>query len=253
MDMILIERPQPDILRIVMNRPERRHAVTPELRLQILEAMQAGEADAAVRAIILTGSGGHFSGGGDIERISSLTAADIPSYMEGLRRFVVALGNCSKPLIAAVQGIAAGGGAGFALAADFIVMGRGASFVFPFFRIGLVPDVGILHHLPRRVGLAAARRILFIDQRVDGAQAERCGLADIVTDDERVQDEAVELAAKLARHPPQAFGLTKAILNGEGQSLGDVLNAEAQAQQLCLQSPEFKAGVTAFLNKPKSR
>ena len=71
-----------------MNRPERRHAVTPELRAQILEALQAGEADPAVRAIILTGSGGHFSGGGDIERISGLTAADIPSYMEGLRRFV---------------------------------------------------------------------------------------------------------------------------------------------------------------------
>jgi 2-(1,2-epoxy-1,2-dihydrophenyl)acetyl-CoA isomerase len=249
MDLILIERPRPEILRIVMNRPERRHAVTPELRTQILEAMQAGEADPAIRAIILTGSGGHFSGGGDIERISGLTAADIPAYMEGLRRFIVALGNCSKPLVAAVQGVAAGGGAGFALACDFIVMGRDATFVFPFFRIGLIPDAGILHHLPRRIGLAAARQVLFIDQRVDGNGAERLGLADFVTDHNRVQDEAVELASKLARHPPQAFALTKSILNGEGQSLADILSAEAQAQQLCLQSPEFKAGVAAFRSK----
>jgi 2-(1,2-epoxy-1,2-dihydrophenyl)acetyl-CoA isomerase len=251
--MILIERPRPEILRIVMNRPERRHAVTPELRAQVLEALQHGEADAAVRAIILTGSGGHFSGGGDIDRISGLTAADIPPYMEGLRRFVTALGSCTKPLIAAVQGVAAGGGAGFALASDFIVMGRSATFVFPFFRIGLIPDAGILHHLPRRVGLSMARQILFISQRVDGAEAERIGLADFVTDDDRVQDEAVELASKLARHPAQALALTKAILNADGQSLSDILTAEAQAQQLCLQSPEFRAGIAAFRDRPSKR
>jgi 2-(1,2-epoxy-1,2-dihydrophenyl)acetyl-CoA isomerase len=250
MNLILIERPRPDILRIVMNRPERRHAVTPELRAQILDALRAGEADETVRAIILTGSSGHFSGGGDIERISALAAADIPAYMEDLHRFIVALGNCSKPLVAAVQGVAAGGGAGFALAADFIVMGRSATFVFPFFRIGLVPDAGILHSLPRRVGVAVARHILFVSQRVDGTEAERIGLADLVTDDERVQVEAVEFASKLARHPPQAFALTKAMLNAEAQSLSDILRAEAQAQQLCLQSPEFKAGVAAFLRKP---
>jgi 2-(1,2-epoxy-1,2-dihydrophenyl)acetyl-CoA isomerase len=250
MNLILIERPRPEILRIVMNRPERRHAVTPELRAQILDALRAGEADEAVRAIILTGSDGHFSGGGDIERIGALTAADIPAYMEDLHRFIVALGNCPKPLVAAVQGVAAGGGAGFALAADFIIMGRSATFVFPFFRIGLVPDAGILHSLPRRVGVAAARQILLVSQRVDGGEAKRIWLADLVTDDERVQDEAVEYAANLARHPPQAFALTKAMLNSEAQSLSDILHAEAQAQQLCLQSPEFEAGVAAFLRKP---
>jgi 2-(1,2-epoxy-1,2-dihydrophenyl)acetyl-CoA isomerase len=249
MDLILIERPRPDILRIAMNRPERRHAVTPELRAQILEALQAGEADDTVRAIILTGSGGHFSGGGDIQRISGMTAADIPGYMAALHRFVTALGACPKPLVAAVQGVAAGGGAGFALASDFIVMGRSATFVFPFFRIGLVPDAGILHHLPRRVGIANARQILLVSQRVDGAESGRIGLADFVVEDDRVQDEAVELAAKLARHPPQAFALTKAILKAQTQSLSDVLDAEAQAQQLCLQSPEFKAGVAAFLSR----
>jgi 2-(1,2-epoxy-1,2-dihydrophenyl)acetyl-CoA isomerase len=130
-------------------------------------------------------------------------------------------------------------------------MGRSATFVFPFFRIGIIPDAGILHHLPRRVGLSMARQILFISQRVDGGEAERIGLADFVTDDDRVQDEAVELAAKLARHPSQAFTLTKSILNSESQSLSDILTAEAQAQQLCLQSPEFRAGVAAFLDKAK--
>ena len=249
MDIVLVERPRPEILRIVMNRPERRHAVTPELRAEILQALQAGEADPSVRAIILTGSGGHFSGGGDIQRISGLTLDDIPQYMEGLHSFVTALGNCSKPLVAAVQGVAAGGGAGFALACDFIVMGRDATFVFPFFRIGLIPDAGILYNLPRRVGLAEARNILFVSQRVEGAQAGAIGLADFVVEDDRVQEEALELASQLARNPAQAFAFTKAILNDDAQSLTDILRAEARTQQVCLQSAEFQAGVAAFRNK----
>ena len=251
MDQILVETPRPGILRIVMNRPQRRHAVTPEMRQQILDALQQGEADPAVRAIVLTGSGGHFSGGGDIERISKLSGDAIPQYMEGLRRFIIALSDCTKPLVAAVQGSAAGGGAGFALASDFIVMGRGAYFVFPFFRIGLIPDAGILYHLSRRVGLAAARQILLVSQRAEADVALQVGLADMVVDDDRVQNEALDLADKLGSHPAQAFALTKRLLNDRSLSLTDLLSEEAAAQALCLQSPEFAAGVEAFLTKKK--
>ena len=98
-------------------------------------------------------------------------------------------------------------------------MGRGAYFVFPFFRIGLIPDAGILYHLPRRVGLAAARQILLVSQRAEADVAVRIGLADMVVDDDRVQEEALDLADKLGAHPAQAFALTKRILNGEGLSL----------------------------------
>jgi 2-(1,2-epoxy-1,2-dihydrophenyl)acetyl-CoA isomerase len=246
-DLIRIETPRTGITRIVMDRPERRHAVTPELRAQILDAVMTAEADAAVRAIVLTGSGGHFSGGGDLARISKLSAAEFPAYMDTLHRFVTALSNCAKPLIAAIEGVAAGGGVGFALAADLIVMGRGAYFAFPFFRIGLVPDAGILYHLPRRVGPAAARRMLLAAQKVEAAEAERTGLADLVVADAEVQEQALDHAERLGAQPAQAFRLTKRILANEGLALADVLREEAAAQTICFQSPEFAAGVEAFL------
>jgi 2-(1,2-epoxy-1,2-dihydrophenyl)acetyl-CoA isomerase len=248
-DLIRVETPRAGVRRIVMDRPERRHAVTPELRQQILEAAMAAEADASVRAIVLTGSGGHFSGGGDLVRISKLTPAEFPGYMDTLHRFVTALSSCSKPLVAAIEGVAAGGGVGFALAADLIVMGRGAYVAFPFFRIGLVPDAGILYHLPRRVGAATARRMLLTAQKVEAAEAERTGLADLVVPDEQVQEQALDHAERLGTQPAQAFRLTKRILAGEGLSLADVLREEAVAQTICFQSPEFAAGVAAFLGK----
>lgn len=251
--LIRIETPSVGITRIVMDRPQRRHAVTPELRQQILEAVMAAEADTAVRAIVLTGSGGHFSGGGDLSRISKLTRAEFPRYMDTLHRFVAALANCSKPLVAAVEGVAAGGGAGFALAADLIVMGRGAYFAFPFFKIGLIPDAGILYHLPRRVGVAVARRMLLAAQKVESAEAERIGLADIVVADDKVQGDALEHAARLGAQPAHAFRLTKRILASEGLSLADVLREEAAAQTICFQSEEFAAGVEAFLGKTDGR
>lgn len=253
MSEIIVDTPQPEILRITMNRPERRHAVTPELRAEILAAIKEGEAAPSVRCIILTGSGGYFSGGGDLGRISKLPRTEYPSYMEGLARFVKGLSACSKPVIAAVEGCAAGGGAGFALACDFIVMGRSAYFTFPFFRIGLIPDAGILYHLPRRVGLAAARRVLLVQHKVEAPEAERIRLADFIVADEDVQGEAVKLAQKLAGQPVQAMHLTRRMLQQDAPSLAEVLTQEGAAQIACLQSPEFAAGVDAFLKKQSEK
>jgi 2-(1,2-epoxy-1,2-dihydrophenyl)acetyl-CoA isomerase len=249
--LIRVETPRPGIRRIVMDRPERRHAVTPELRLQILDAVMAAEADSTIRAIVLTGSGGHFSGGGDLELISKVSVAEFPQYMDALHRFVTAISNCAKPLVAAIEGVAAGGGVGYALSADLIVIGKSAYFVFPFFKIGLVPDAGILYHLPRRVGVAQARRMLLAAQKIDAPEAERTGLADFVVPDDRVQETALDHAERLGSQPAQAFRLTKRILASEGVSLNDALREEAAAQIICFQSPEFKAGVESFLGKKK--
>ena len=200
---------------------------------------------------MLTGSGGHFSGGGDLTRISKIPIAEFPVHMDILHRFITALSNCAKPLIAAIEGVAAGSGVGNALAMDMIVMGKGAYFVFPFFKIGLVPDAGILYHLPRRVGPGVARRMLLGARTVRADEAERTGLADVVVADDRVQEEALDQAERLAAQPEQAFRLTKRILMNEGLSLADVLREEAIAQTVCIQSEEFKVGVEAFLSKGK--
>ena len=250
-NLLRIETPRKAIRRIILDQPERRHVVTLELRAEILEAVLQAEADPSIRAIVLTGSGGNFSGGGDLNRISRIAIAEFPSYIDALHRFIIAISNCAKPLIAAIEGVAAGSGVGNALAMDMIVMGRSAYFVFPFFRIGLVPDAGILYHLPRRVGPAVARRMLLGAQTIRAEEAERTGLADIVVPDDKVQEEALDQAERLAAQPQQAFRLTKRILMNEGLSLADVLREEAIAQTLCIQSTEFKFGVEAFLSKRK--
>ena len=249
--LLRIETPRPGIRRIVMDRPERRHVVTPELRLEILQAIMEAEADSSIRAIVLTGSGGNFSGGGDLTRISKLTMEEFPRHMDAMHRFVTAISNCGKPLIAAIEGVAAGAGVGYALAVDMIVIGRSSYFVFPFFKIGLIPDAGILYHLPRRVGPAVARRMLLRAKVVEAEEAERTGLADVLVADDRVQDEALDQAERLASQPAQAFRLTKRILAGDGLSLADVLREEMIAQTICIQSTEFKVGVEAFLGKRK--
>jgi 2-(1,2-epoxy-1,2-dihydrophenyl)acetyl-CoA isomerase len=249
--LIRIETPRPGIRRIVMDRPERRHVVSPELRAEILGAVMTAEADSSIRAIVLTGSGGNFSGGGDLAKISKVQPSEFSQHMDALHRFTTAISNCSKPTIAAIEGVAAGSGVGNALAMDLIVAGKSAYFVFPFFKIGLIPDAGILYHLPRRVGTAIARRMLLSAQKVDAAEAERTGLADVVVPDDKVQEEALDHAERLAAQPAQAFRLTKRILASEGLSLADVLREEAAAQIICFQSPEFRAGVEAFLGKRK--
>lgn len=245
---IVVDTPRPGICRITLDQPARRHPVTPELRVRILEALEAAKADAGVRAVVLTGSGGHFCGGGDLERIGATPHSEFPGYMEALSRFITALLDFPKPLIAAVEGAAAGGGAGFALACDFIVMGRNAYFAFPFFRIGLVPDAGILFTLPRRIGGTAARRILLTAAKVEAGEAERIGLADYVVNDGKAGDEAIALAERLGAQPPLAFALTKQILN-RPPALSEVLRGEREAQLRCLESDAFARGAAAFLKK----
>jgi 2-(1,2-epoxy-1,2-dihydrophenyl)acetyl-CoA isomerase len=168
-NLIRIETPRAGIRRIVMNRPERRHVVTPELRSEILDAVTAAEADSSIRAIVLTGSGGNFSGGGDLTRISKVPLSEFSQHMDAMHRFITAISNCSKPIIAAIEGVAAGSGVGNALAMDLIVLGKSGYFVFPF-KIGLVPDAGILYHLPRRVGTAVARRMLLAPRKNEVAR-----------------------------------------------------------------------------------
>lgn len=247
-NFLRIETPRKGIRRLVMDQPERRHVITAETRVEILKAIRDAEADPSIRAIVFTGSGGNFSGGGDLKRISQMTMLDIPRHMDALQHFITSLANCSKPLIAAIEGVAAGAGVGNALAMDMIVIGKSAYFVFPFFKIGLVPDAGILYHLPRRVGAAHARRILLGALTVRSEEAERTGLADIVVDDDRVQEEALDQAERLAAQPEHAFRFTKRILATENLTLADVMREEAVAQMVCMQSPEFRAGVDAFLD-----
>ncbi|HKU99968.1 MAG TPA: enoyl-CoA hydratase-related protein, partial [Vineibacter sp.] len=157
-DLVAIDRPAASVARIAINRPERRNALNPTLREKLADTVTQLTADPSVRAIVLTGTGGHFCAGGDLDSLSALPKEDVGALLARGHRLLRTIMEAGKPVVAAVEGAAAGGGAGLALAADPVVMGRGARFVLPFFRIGLVPDYGVVHALVRRAGIAATRR-----------------------------------------------------------------------------------------------
>lgn len=237
------------VARIALNRPEKRNALNPELRGALIEAVGAALAESSVRALVLSGEGEHFCAGGDIESLAGLDAEAARARMQNNHRLVRLLAQAEKPVVAAVEGYAVGAGAGLALLADTIVLAEGGTIGFPFFRVGLTPDYGILHTLPRRVGPAQARQILLYARMLTGADAQAMGLADELVGDGETGAKAHELALELAAMPPHAFGLAKRHLAMAPQSLEATLEMEAMAQSLCLTGDEFAEGHSAFLEK----
>lgn len=250
-DAVLTERPAQGIARLVLNRPEKRNALSTELREALIVAVEAALGDADVRALILTGAGGVFCAGGDISSMGKHDVHSGRARMQANHRLVRLLALAEKPVVAAVGGVAFGAGSGIALLADSIVAGAGASFGFNFFRLGLVPDYGLLGTLPARVGRAKARQILLHGKSVTIAEAERIGLVDLVVPDDDLAAAALAEAQALAAQPPHAFRLAKRILTEAPTTLDALLDAELNAQTLSYVSPEHKEGVAAFQEKRK--
>jgi 2-(1,2-epoxy-1,2-dihydrophenyl)acetyl-CoA isomerase len=251
MTLLTIETPASGICRIGLNRTDKRNALNPEIRYALIDAFQAALDDEAVHAVILAGNGGHFCAGGDIDSMVGLTPQSGRTRMKVNHRVVRLMAESEKPIIAAVSGFAVGAGAGLALLADTIVMGEGATIGFPFFRVGLVPDYGILHTLPRRVGAARARQILLYARMMKGSEAFEAGLADEMVADDAVEDRAVALAQELAKMPPHAFGIAKRQLGLFPVSLDSALEMEAMAQASSFATSEFAEGRAAFGEKRK--
>jgi 2-(1,2-epoxy-1,2-dihydrophenyl)acetyl-CoA isomerase len=219
------------------------------MREALIDATEELLTDPDVRAIVITGSEGNFCAGGDISTMKDLDAEGGRSRMQAGHRLVRLLAYAEKPLIAAVEGYAMGGGAGLALLCDSIVAGTSARVGFPFFRVGLVPDYGITFTLPRRVGEGRARRILLNAETLTADEALSTGVVEEVVPDGEVQSRAVDLAAEMARHPVAAVALTKGLLNGAPGELETVLEKEALSQGVCMSTDDHKEGTTAFREK----
>ena len=239
------------IARVALDRPEKRNALNPDVRGALIGTFEAALADPAVQAIVLTGNGGHFCAGGDIDSMEGLTAQSGRARMKVNHRMVRMLAEAEKPVIAAVEGYAVGAGAGLAMLADTIVIGAGAAIGFPFFRVGLVPDYGLLFTLPRRVGAARARQILLYARMFRGGEIMEQGLADEMVEDGAAERRATELAAELAAMPPHAFAVAKRQLGLWPVSLDTALEMEAMAQAACFTTSEFAEGRAAFREKRK--
>lgn len=248
---VLREDPADGVVRVVLNRPAKRNALGPQLRAELYDALATALADEKTRAVILTGAGGVFSAGGDIDSMDGLDAVSAHRRISEAHGIVRLLAGARKPVVAAVEGWAAGAGAGLAVLADTVVAGRSARFLFPFLRVGLVPDVGLAATLALRVGAARARQMLFYGRPVEAEEALATGLVDEVVDDDAVGEVALERAGALAAMAPFALGGTKQLLEVAG--LERILELEAGLQPLCLLSEESAEARAAFREKRQPR
>ncbi|TPQ43816.1 enoyl-CoA hydratase/isomerase family protein [Cupriavidus pinatubonensis] len=238
-------------------RPEIRNALTPELKHDYVDMLDIVEDDRSVRALILTGSGGSFCAGGDLK--SLLAMRDDPSLAahqpEAMRRRVKRgqgwlrrLRDLEVPVVAAVDGPAAGAGFSIALTADFVLASERASFSMVFVKIGLVPDMGAMYSLPRTVGLSMAKELMLTGRRVGAAEAHKLGIVHAIHSADALAEDARRFAARFVDGPREAMALTKNALNGTFEAPYDtMLAAEAQGQAVAAAAPYYGEAVQAFL------
>jgi 2-(1,2-epoxy-1,2-dihydrophenyl)acetyl-CoA isomerase len=246
------------VLRITLNRPDKLNALNPEMHKLLRQALERAAEEREVRALLLGGAGRGFCAGQDLsERDVSPGAAPIDlsvslgSYYNPLVR---RLRELPKPVVCAVNGVAAGAGANLALACDIVLAARTASFVQSFARIGLVPDAGGTWILPRLVGSARAMGLALLGEKLSAEQAGEWGLIWKVVDDAKLAEESLSLAKALADGPTKGYGLTKKAMRASSiNSLDAQLELERDLQREAGYSEDYREGVTAFKEKRPPR
>ena len=237
---------------ITLDRPERLNALTFDVYEELTRVMRNLQSRDQVDTIVLTGEGKGFCSGGDVNAIiGALFARDMKGLLQFTRltgELVRNIRELRKPVVAAINGIAAGAGAVIAMACDFRIASDNSKFAFLFTRVGLAgADMGAAYLLPRIVGQARATELLMLGETIPAAQALDYGLVHRVVPSDMVLVEAKRLAEKLSRGPTFAIGMTKELLNHEQDlSLSAAIEWEAQAQAICMQTPEFREAYEAF-------
>jgi enoyl-CoA hydratase/carnithine racemase len=234
---------------LTLSVPDKRNALTVELRRRLIEALEDLDADASCRAVVLTGAGGTFCSGGDISTMAAGDPLGARHRLALAHRVVRLLVAGRKPVVAAVEGYAFGAGFSLATACDVVVAGAGAKFCASFGRIGLMPDLALLWTLPQRVGLGPAKELMMLCDVIDGAEAARLGAVDHVVEDGAALDAALEKARRLAAGPPLAIALTKAAFARAPADLETLLAIEADGQALLFQTADHAEARSAFFAK----
>jgi 2-(1,2-epoxy-1,2-dihydrophenyl)acetyl-CoA isomerase len=244
---------------LTLNRPDALNSLTVELKEALLAALAGVREDDSVRAVVITGAGRAFCAGQDLREHTALLAAGDSAPMRTVADhyspITLGIAEMPKPVVAAVGGMAAGAGAGFAFAADFRIGGPSTKFLLAFVNVGLAGDSGVTWTLPRLAGHAKATEMLLLGSPVGAADALAAGLLTEVTEtDAAVLGRAQELAARLAAGPSVAYAQIKRCLAaGAAGSLRDTLDAEAQAQAVAGGTEDHRNATAAFLAKEKPR
>jgi len=236
---------------ITLNRPAALNSFTAEMHRLLLPALDAAASDAAVRAVLITGAGRGFCAGQDLNDPAMAEGADVGDVIERFYRpLATRVRTMPVPVIAAVNGVAAGAGANFALCCDFVFAARSASFIQAFSKIGLVPDCGGTWLLPRLVGRARAIGLAMTGDKLAAEEAERFGLIWRCVDDALLMDEAMALAQRLAAMPSKALAETRRVLDAAMPlDFGAALTLEAETQRALGRGHDFAEGVAAFKAK----
>lgn len=239
---------------ITLNRPEALNALTPDQRDLLIRLLADASADPGVRAVVITGAGRGFCAGADLrggtgsgERVAGDVARMLRS---GAQRLIAAVLDCEKPVIAAVNGTAAGLGAHLAFACDLVLAAESAKFIEVFVRRGLVPDGGGAYLLPRLVGPQRAKELMFFGDALTAADAERLGLVNRVVPDGELAKTAREWSERLAAGPTRALALTKQLVNASlDTDRVTAFAAEAAAQEINMTTADAREGVASFVER----
>ncbi|MDQ6875167.1 MAG: enoyl-CoA hydratase-related protein [Actinomycetota bacterium] len=255
-DTVLLERAG-GVATITLNRPDSMNSLSIEMKEALIAALAQVREDDTVRAVVLTGAGQAFCVGQDLREHAALLAAGDPGPLNTVREHYnpIALGlvDMPKPVVAAVNGMAAGAGASMAFACDFRVAAEHAAFLMAFARVGLSADTGASWTLPRLVGHARATALMMLAEPVTPAQALEMGLITAAVPDDRVLAAGHELASRLAAGPTMAYAAIKeAIRYGGSATLADALEREAQLQERCGATDDHRNATAAFVAKQQA-
>ncbi|HTR19639.1 MAG TPA: enoyl-CoA hydratase family protein [Gemmatimonadales bacterium] len=251
--------PNSAVATITLNRPDRLNALTFEVYAELRDAFRTLSTEPGVRAVLITGAGRAFCSGGDVEDIiGALFARDAKGLLEFTRLtcdLILAICQCRRPVVAALNGTVAGAGAVIATACDVRIAAESAKIAFLFTKVGLSgADMGAAWLLPRIVGLGLATELLMTGDFIDARRAYEIGLYNRVVTQERLLPEARAWAERLARGPAAALAVTKDALQKEaGMDFAAALEAEAQAQAECMRHPNFRESYEAFMAKREAK
>lgn len=239
---------------ITLNRPEKFNSFNREMALALQQCLYECDSIDEIRCVYITGAGKAFSAGQDLSEIIDPDGPGLEKILsEHFNPVIIGIRNLKKPVIAAVNGVAAGAGANIALCCDIVLASESASFIQAFSKIGLIPDSGGTYFLPRLIGFQKASALMMLGDKVSAADAEKTGMIYKVFSDDSFKDEALKIAYTLADMPTKALAFTKTALNSSFTStLEKQLKTEDELQQEAGTTNDFKEGVQAFLEKRKA-
>jgi 2-(1,2-epoxy-1,2-dihydrophenyl)acetyl-CoA isomerase len=236
---------------IKLNRPEKFNSFNREMALLLQQTLDDCENNKEVRCIYITGNGKAFCAGQDLGEVTGENPATFDKILvEHYNPIVIRIRNIGKPIVCAVNGVAAGAGANIALCCDIAVANEGASFIQAFSKIGLIPDSGGTYFLPRLIGFQKASALMMLGEKVSASDAEKMGMIYKYFSTETFTEESIKIAETLAKMPTQAFALTKQALNQSlHNSLSEQLTLEDKLQNKAAITEDYQEGVNAFLEK----